>query len=144
MTKLYLIDTENVTFQPQTAEEAIILFNRMRRKDLIKWEYVPELMQKLARDLDGPNHDLFCQWIVNPTEIKPGNPGYFAQLCQDDLRPDQQPDSEDDEKTPLLLGTSESFGPIPEGPDNGCDTGSCNETWSTSREQGTPTKPEKQ
>jgi len=155
MVKLYLIDQENVSFQPETAEEAIILFNRLRRKDLIRWDYVPELLQKLARNLDGPNHDTFCQWIVNPTCVTPGKPGYFADLCRQDQAPlvRQQPDSEDDEKTeppaPLEppccsppLDMCESSGPTSVGPDTPSCNGSDNEISSTVPEPGTPTKPE--
>ena len=78
---LYLIDEENVTFKPSNVNEAIILFNRMKRKNQIHWDYVPELLQKLSSGLNDADHDLFCEWICNPCAIKPGDPGYFSELC---------------------------------------------------------------
>ena len=35
MSKLYLVDQENVSFQPQSADEAIVLFNRLKRKNQV-------------------------------------------------------------------------------------------------------------
>ena len=104
---LYLIDEENVSFQPRTYNEAIILFNRMKRKNQVQWEYVPELLQKLAAGLGPEDHDRFCEWICNPCEIKPGPPGYFASLCKADrgaiLAKDEPVEQKvpDDPDTPL-------------------------------------------
>ena len=67
----HLIDEENITFQPQTANECIILFNRLRRKGMVHWDSVPALFQNLSRNLDAKEHDKFCEWIVNPYDVKP-------------------------------------------------------------------------
>ena len=96
MSKLYLIDESNISFQPATASEAIILFNRLKRKTAISWDHVPELLQQLARELSPDEHDIFCQWIVNPNDIKPGTP------CQPDTRPSPLLICEDDEKCPAV------------------------------------------
>ena len=98
---LYIVDQENVTFRPKTCNEAIILFNRLKRKNQVQWEYIPELLQRLACDLDESDHDRFCEWVCNPTSVKAGPPGYFADLCQEDHIPAKPtiPDP-DDEKTP--------------------------------------------
>jgi hypothetical protein len=107
MSKLYLLDSENITFQPATADEAIILFGRLRRKNLIHWDHVHETFQQLAKNLDAPNHDRFCDWICNPCGVKPGKPGYFADLCKQDRSPTPirtgalRQASEEDEKEAL-------------------------------------------
>lgn len=114
-TPLYMIDEENVSFQPRNCHEAIVLFNRMKRKKQIQWDYVPELLQKLAADLGPEDHDRFCEWICNPCEIKPGQPGYFAALCADP--------SSDDEKSPdsAARDTHAASGPSPEDRTIACD-----------------------
>ena len=102
---MYLIDTENTTFQPRSCNEAIILFNRMKQKNQIQWDYVPELLQRISANLGPEDHDRFCEWICNPREVKPGAPGYFAQLCQGD-EADPGPGPEEDEKMDLDIPES--------------------------------------
>ena len=90
---LYLVDESNMSFQPRTADEAIILFNRMKRARQVKYDFLPQLLQRLARDLDGPNHDRFAQWIVNPNSITPAkDPGYFPLLKEADQPPSSDSD----------------------------------------------------
>ena len=103
---LYMIDDENVSFQPQNVQEAIVLFNRMKRKKQVHWEYVPELLQKISAGLNSEDHDLFCEWICNPCSIKPGLPGYFASLCKDDKVKSEDSESEE-QKVPDTLELSD-------------------------------------
>ena len=102
MSKLYLIDSQNISFQPQTCEEAIILFNRLKaRGKLGSWDNIPELLQKLARDLSPDEHDRFANWICNPNGFTPNKVDpYFGKL-EEQLReniPKQTIVSQDDEK----------------------------------------------
>ena len=132
-TPLYLIDDENVSFTPHTVHEAIILFNRMKRKNQVHWDYVPELLQKLAAELGPEDHDRFCEWVCNPTSIKPGRPGYFASLCQDD-----NVDSVEEEKLDApdqLPDIPESFDPLLEDHTTLCDNSICSESVCISDEQ---------
>ena len=78
-----------------------MLFNRMKRKNQVNWEYVPELLQHIASELNQEDHDRFCEWVCNPSEIRPGNPGYFAELCQSD-----RAGIADDEKSPIPIPIS--------------------------------------
>ena len=105
-TPLYLIDTENVSFQPCNVNEAIILFNRMKRKNQINWEYVPELLQKLSANLNEEDHDRFCEWICNPCTVKPGAPGYFSEICAAKVEEtDEKVEEETEEKVSLESDT---------------------------------------
>ena len=139
MSKLYLVDQENTSFVPQSADEAIILFNRLKRKNQVNWERVPELLQHCAQALNAAEHDRFCQWICNPCEIKPGKPGYFASLCDQDSRvtPNLPPD-EDEEKVAFELSDRPS-----QDHSTPCDIPICNESWSTEAEPRTPEEPPK-
>ena len=101
MNKLYLVDTENISFVPQNSSEAIILFNRLKNRNLIHWDYLPETFQKLAVALDPAEHDRFCEWICNPTELKPGAPGYFAELCEEKCQGKSPKSPEDSEVSDL-------------------------------------------
>jgi len=101
MSKLYLVDESNISFRPTTAAEAVILFNRLKRKTAISWDHVPELLQNLARDLSPDEHDVFCNWIINPNQIKPGPPGYFHEICRADT-PAPLVLDQDDEKCPVV------------------------------------------
>ena len=122
---LYIVDDENVSFQPRNCNEAIILFNRMRRKNQINWEYVPETLQRLASKLNEEEHDRFCQWVCNPTEIKPGPPGYFQQLQREDAKREETQETEtDDEKA--YQESSASSHQTPANHSTPCDTSSGN------------------
>ena len=122
-TPLYMIDEENVSFQPRNVNEAIVLFNRMKRKKQIHWEYVPELLQKIASGLGPEDHDRFCEWICNPCQIKPGPPGYFSALCQAD---EKAPDEE--QKVPDAQDTPEASAQILADHTTVCDNCICTET----------------
>ena len=128
---LYMIDEENVSFQPQNVHEAIVLFNRMKRKNQVHWDYVPELLQKISAGLNSEDHDLFCEWICNPCSIKPGLPGYFASLCKDDQVKSEDSESEE-QKIP---DTPEVSDLTLEDHTTECDSCICTETVCTSDEQ---------
>ena len=81
---LYLLDEENTQFQPKNCGEAILLFNRLRRKKKLNWDYIPETLQRIAAELNKEEHDRFCQWICNPYDITAGEPGYFSELVKRD------------------------------------------------------------
>ena len=130
-TPLYIIDEENVSFQPRTCNEAIVLFNRMKRKNQVNWEFVPELLQRISRNLNEEEHDRLCEWICNPVSIKPGRPGYFSDLCEQDRV------VEEDEKKPDTPVMSHQ---TPEDHTKLCDTYSDNDD--TSVEQDTQPDPE--
>ena len=87
-TKIHILDSENTSFTPTTANEAIILFGRLRRKGMVRWDYVPELFQQLSAKLSPKECDIFTDWIVNPYQLK-ATPGqtYFADLCKKDEAP---------------------------------------------------------
>ena len=137
MSKLYLVDQENVSFQPQSADEAIILFNRLKRKNQVNWERVPELLQHCAAALSATEHDRFCQWICNPCDIRPSKPGYFAALCDQDSRTQTVPPADgDDEKV-----SSESSDRPTQDRSTQCDTPTCSESWSTAPAPRTPEGP---
>ena len=128
-TPLYLIDEENVSFQPRTCNEAIVLFNRMKRKNQIQWDYVPELLQKIAAGLGPEDHDRFCEWICNPCEIKPGPPGYFSALCQADEKDSDEKVPEEEQKAPeAAQDTPEVSDPTPVDHTTVCDSCICTET----------------
>ena len=135
---LYIVDQENVSYQPQTCNEAIILFNRMKRKNQLLWDYVPETLQKLAKDLPPEEHDRFCEWVCNPTEIKPGHPGYFSELQRLDEE-NQKGYQTDDEKGCLPLANNGSSRPTPADHNTPCDMKSGNDDISVV--QDTPPAP---
>ena len=136
MTSLYLVDTENVSFIPKSADEAIVLFNRLKMKNQVDWERVPELLQHCAQALDAAEHDRFCSWICNPCEIKPGKPGYFATLCGQDSSQTKTALPVDDEKEPSGL----SDRPV-QGHNTECDSPTCSAISGTVPEPRTPTVP---
>ena len=114
-TPLYLLDEENTQFQPQNCGEAILLFNRLRRKRKLNWDYIPETLQRIAAELSKADHDRFCQWICNPYDVTPGEPGYFSELQKQDEEcsirnstPLAQDPSSDSPSNPADLGDEKS------------------------------------
>ena len=138
MTSLYLVDTENVSYIPKSADEAIILFNRLKAKNQVDWERVPELLQHCAQALDATEHDRFCSWICNPCDIKPGKPGYFSALCDQDNSDQTQtvpPVDDEKESCELCDHPAQDHNTV-------CDSPICNASSDSVPELCTPADPE--
>ena len=89
--KYYLVDETNVTFQPQNAKEAIILWNRIRKSGINNWDDVPSILQHCARTLPPKEHDAFADFICQPAghfeSAKPSE-DYFPALRN--VHPDEE------------------------------------------------------
>ena len=83
MEELYRVDPRYTDFSPSTAKEAVKLFHKITDGwCAANWDFMPELMIRLARDLSGSQLDMFEQWIQNPTGVKPGAPCRLEDLHQ--------------------------------------------------------------
>ena len=85
MSKLHLIDNTNITFRPETCEEAVILFHRLEKESGTNfWDDIPRTLIHISRGLAGDESDKFYTWVTNPYEFKPSDhPGYFEELRSD-------------------------------------------------------------
>ena len=98
MEELYRADPHYTDFTPTTAKEAVQLFHKITdRWSAANWNYMPELMVRLAQDLSGAELDMFEQWIQNPTGVKSGKSVFLEDLHRVAI---QGPTSDSDEKTP--------------------------------------------
>ena len=101
--KYYLLDETNVTFQPQNAKEAIILWNRIRKSGINNWDDVPGILQHCARTLPKKEHDAFADFICQPAghfEAAKPSEDYFPSLRN--VHPDEEKVDLPDPVTPCL------------------------------------------
>ena len=95
---LHLIDETAIDFIPKTFEEAVVLFQRMR-KSLTDHSNTPELLQHVCRALDQSEFNKFYVWVVSPSgEYK--DPGPNVKYMSDEKQDEKQ--DEQDEKEPIL------------------------------------------
>ena len=85
MSKLYLIDDTNISFRPETCEEAVILFHRLEKESGTNfWDDIPRTLIHISRGLTGDEADKFYTWVTNPYDFKPSETGgYFENLRSD-------------------------------------------------------------
>ena len=81
MEDLYRADPRYTAFSPTTAKEAVELFHKTTNGWCASsWDFMPELMVRLAKDLPEQEVALFEQWIQNPTGVKAGEPVQLEDL----------------------------------------------------------------
>ena len=62
---VHLLDNTDVDFIPQTFEEAVVLFRRLKRESNDA-SATPELLQQCCRELNQSEFDKFYIWVISP------------------------------------------------------------------------------
>ena len=84
--KLYLLDETNTHFEPQTCEEAVLLFTRIRRISGKGGQWstqVVSTLRRCARSLPEQEYQKFHDWVINPYSLETTpetTENYFAML----------------------------------------------------------------
>ena len=96
MQPLYVLDETNTSFTPKNCEEAVILFNRIRKKGNSRfWDISHRVLQQCAVGLDEKEYTRFYQWVTNPYGVQPASQvkeDYFRDLGDEKIDTDEKRD----------------------------------------------------